>query len=280
MEPGNYSRTYNSNQSSTKNVFKWLLIVSLIMTVVFLFKYINISNQNKEREAELAAGAIVNTREPLSSSVVSYVDEWISDDHNWLINQRKVEQALEYFYNETGVQPYLVITEDLVGAGVEPTKEQLGEYAETIYNNLFSDNGHMVYVICEYDYDSVIDYIQIGDAAASVIDMDARDIIYNKVREYYFNDSISTDDFFVKVFKESADQIMGNDIEVPKLSKNNGGLAGLLICGSASIIFFISYIWYVNKEKEIEKLKETNEILNKDIDTSQDSLKEKYKGEI
>ena len=227
----------------------------------------------------MAAGAIARTREPLSSSVVKYVDEWISDEYGWLTNQKKVEQALEYFYNETGVQPYLAITEDLAGAGVEPTDEQLGRYAETIYNNLFSDNGHLVYVICEYDDDYVTDYIQIGDAAASVIDMEARDIIFNKVRGYYFDDSISTDDFFAKVFRESADQIMGNNIVVPKLSKNNSGFTGLIICGAASIIFFISYMWYANKEKEIEKLKVTNEILNKDIDISQDSLKEKYKGE-
>lgn len=251
----------------------------MILTVVFAFSYINISNQNKEREAELAAGAVADTREPLSSSVVTYVDKWISDEYEWLTNQKKVEQALEYFFNETGVQPYLVITEDLAGAGVEPTNEQLGEYAEKIYNDLFSDSGHMVYVICEYDEDAAIDYIQIGDAAASVIDMEARDIIYNKVREYYFDGSISTDDFFVKVFRESADQIMGNNMVVPKLSKNNGAFTGLLICGIASIIFFVSYIWYANKEKEIERLKETNEILNKDIDTSQGSLKEKYKGE-
>ena len=55
-------------------------------------------------------------REKLAGQYVDVVDDWYDDSSmNWISSGYTLENGLRDFYNETGVQPYLVITDEVNG---------------------------------------------------------------------------------------------------------------------------------------------------------------------
>lgn len=152
-------------------------------------------------------------RDALPEDRCTPIDEWYQDDWgDWITEDTEDEliDGLEYFYDKTGVQPYLWITgEEGENYRSEGSVEELGE---TRYEELFGeDEGHMLVIFREYPNGSgnYIETVIPGyDAEAVVMDEQAEEILLDYLDYYYSDDSLNEAEFFSMAFQKSADRIM------------------------------------------------------------------------
>lgn len=81
-------------------------------------------------------------REALDKSKVT-VTEYYDDRLNWLTSGKKVENGMKYFFDKTGVQPYLLIADNIDGS-INPSPSQTDKYLDDLYNQMFKDEQHMI----------------------------------------------------------------------------------------------------------------------------------------
>jgi hypothetical protein len=128
-------------------------------------------------------------REMLPADDCDPIDAWYQDDWGTWITEGSGEEAalidgLEYFYEKTGVQPYLWITGEEVGAEYQ-SEGSLEDWAEEKYAELFGeDEGHLLIVFREYPDESG-DYICTitpgYNASTVVMDDQAREILLDYI---------------------------------------------------------------------------------------------------
>lgn len=153
-------------------------------------------------------------REALPESKCDPIDEWYSDDWGDWIDQSGEETALvdglKYFYEKTGVQPYLWIMGE-EGADYK-SEGSLEELAESKYIEMFGkDEGHVLVIFREYPNESgnYICVVTPGyDAETQVLDEEAREILLDWIDYYYTDDSLNEGRFFEKSFETAADKMM------------------------------------------------------------------------
>lgn len=147
-------------------------------------------------------------REKLAAEKCLRTEQMIQDDLHWLSDTGTVKQAMEEFYEKTGVQPYLYICDRLNGKGEEITDEEAESYLEEKYNAMYQDEGHMIFVFMEYAASEYITYLYTGTEASVIINDDAREVFLTNADTYYTDSSLSDEAYFARVFRESAKQIM------------------------------------------------------------------------
>ena len=162
-------------------------------------------------------GQVTHTHKKLAASECDLSDEWLSDRAEWIDDEAKVKKALRYFYDKTGSQPYLVVATDIDGK-TDFTDAEGEDWANDIYDQHFSDDGHTVVAFVEYAESEYAYYIVAGRAAQSVIDQEAREIIADEINYWYTDPSLDDSAYFAKVFTESADTIMFEYEETTKTS--------------------------------------------------------------
>lgn len=88
-------------------------------------------------------------REPLDKA---YVNEtgYYTDELGWVRSSSTLEKGMKAFYQETGVQPYLYIT-DTVNGTTSPTSSDMEAACQALYDELFTDEGHMLLLFQEYN---------------------------------------------------------------------------------------------------------------------------------
>ena len=86
------------------------------------------------------------------------------------------------------------------------------EYLAQVYNDTFSDNGHMIfaYFACENDSEDMDGtfYLYYGSAAYSIMDHEAETIFWSYFDMNYNNLDLSIAEFIGQTFRETADNIM------------------------------------------------------------------------
>ena len=127
----------------------------------------------------------------------------------------------------------------------------------------------MLLIFWEQDY--YCTYCLSGSTADAVIDSEARNIILDKLDEYYWDSSLDEDEYFSKAFSTAADEIM------KKPSSGVGAVAIPLVIFVAALAIEIVL---KNKEKQAKKDAELKEMLNKPLETfgstEADELAKKY----
>ena len=121
----------------------------------------------------------------LDESKCDPIDEWYQDDWGDWIDEPGEEgeliAGLQYFYNKTGVQPYLWITGE--EGGDYKSEGSLEELSESKYKELFGeDEGHVIIIFREYPNESsnYICTVTPGyDAETVVMDEEAREILFH-----------------------------------------------------------------------------------------------------
>ncbi|HIU87765.1 MAG TPA: hypothetical protein IAB10_02445 [Candidatus Avilachnospira avistercoris] len=237
----------------------FLIVLGLMIELFFIF---------------LAVGAFSDVpkepREKLGSELCTYSPIWYEDRLGWIHDEDELILGLEDFYEETGVQPFLYICGEIEGRGWDLDNETARAFLESMYGELFDDEGHLIYVFMEYEPSQFISFIYTGSAADTVIDDEAKDIILDHTEELYYSD-LSDEEFFSEVFSESGKEIM---------SKGSRGtaylftaLAILLPIGMA--LYGISAAFKRKKEEEAERLRK---ILETPIGESEEEreLRQKY----
>jgi hypothetical protein len=204
---------------------------------------------------------VTHTHQKLAESECDESSTWIDDRADWLDDESEVISAMRYFYNKTGSQPYLVVANDVNGE-TDFTDAEAEDWVNDIYDEQFSDDGHTVVAFVEYSESEYAYYIVAGRSAQSVIDEEARNIIADEINYWYTDTSLDDNEYFAKVFTESADTIMFDYEETTKTSNSKARMIvlGLTAAGAAVIIGIVVSRTSKRKKEEYEaarKLAET-----------------------
>lgn len=216
----------------------------------------NITPSSFERVA-LQAGAVNETK-------------YYTDELGWINNETKLISGLRHFYKETGVQPYLYLTDTINGSHY-PTDFDLENFANEMYDELFTDEAHLLLVFYEYE-GMYMDYYVAGTQAKSVIDREAGDILLDYIDRYYYESNLEDEEFFSKSFSDAADRIM-TVTKSPWITVFT--LIGIVVL---AIVLFIW--WKKHQEQKNLEAKRREEILNTPLNsfgnTEAEDLLKKY----
>lgn len=200
-------------------------------------------------------------REPLDKKYVTVGNgPMFEDSIGWVRSPKTVEKGLKYFYEKTGVMPYLVITTAAnMGEPYGVTGEDCWNYANKIYDEKFTDEGHMVFVFQSEDQSDYYNMAACTGMQAKVVidDDEALEILYDYFDANWSSDK-SEDDMFADSFIQAADRIM-------KKTPDYTAVIMLAFAGLGTVIVVLLIIKQVHKRKK-EEAEETERILNTPTD--------------
>jgi len=146
-------------------------------------------------------------RVPLPSNLASDTGAMFTDNLGWINNENRLLQGMRDFYNRTGVRPHLYLTGNLDGNTSLPTNTQLSAFANRRYNELFSDEAHVLLVFFENANGEYAMYVIAGRYAQAVMDSEAKNTLMDFVQSYYYTD-IDEETLFSNAFNSAGQQIM------------------------------------------------------------------------
>ena len=203
-------------------------------------------------------------REPLDSGLVNETD-YYTDQAGWIENHTTMLHGLRHFYNETGVQPHVYITDNINGE-VNPSEDQFIDYAEGLYDELFTDEAHLLLVFFEPSPGDYIYYYTPGLQVRSVIDNEATDILSDYIDRYYYS-NMSEAEFFSKAFEDAANRIM----TVTK----SPWITVWIVVALVALVFLLFSWWKSKQAQKNLEAEQTKEILSKPIERFGTSAEEK-----
>lgn len=242
-----------------------LLIVLLVIGALFYF-FSSGSDSNTSGSSNITRSTI--EREALPEGSVNETEYFTDQAGGWIGNQTVMTDGLRHFYNETGVQPHVYITDNINGS-TSPTSEELAEFSNNLYDELFTDEAHLLLVFfqaSEDDYGNYMDYYVAGTQAKSVIDTEAGDILLDYLDRNYYDDSLTDEELFSNSFRDAADRMM----EITR----SPWITVFIILGVVALIFLL-YTWWKRRQQQKDlEAKRTEEMLSKPLDTFGDSAAE------
>lgn len=211
-------------------------------------------------------------RSKLDSSLCTRVDTWYQDDINWIHDEKTLLKGLKTFYDKTGVQPYLWITDNINGKA-KPNTSDFETALKSKYSELFKDEGHVIVCFMESSPSVYATYYWAGSAAKRVIDDEAGEILLDVIDSKYTSD-LSDEEMFSKSFSDAATRMM----KVGRTTKQYIILAVAVVAGLGIIVGFI-FLLEAKRKSDAEEAEERERILNTDIDEMSDSVLNKYNKE-
>ena len=146
---------------------------------------------------------------------------WYQDNNTgadcWIHDVATLEDGLQYFFEQTGVRPYLYInTQEKSAEVLDMDDEERFYCVEELYEELFSDGGHALLVISDDGNDNWRYDEHIGAQALLVMDYEAVSILYNYINFYHFYRTADLDKetLFANSFRDTADHLMGEETAV------------------------------------------------------------------
>ncbi|MFC6464230.1 hypothetical protein ACFP65_04310 [Marinilactibacillus sp. GCM10026970] len=235
--------------------FLFFIVLLNFIGGVGMFGGSNYSNSN--------SGSIQSSsreRTPLEPGAVNET-EYFTDIPGWIGNATTLENGMRHFYNETGVQPYLYITEEING-NANPTQDEITAFQAELYDDLFTDEAHALIFYFRSDSFSLAEYYvgaEVGSQARSVMDREAQDILYDYLARYYESD-IEDDEYFARSFQETADRMM--------TTTQSPWITPAIIAGGAVLVGLL-FVWWRNilkKDKEAARPDESYKTKKEDDD--------------
>jgi uncharacterized membrane protein len=243
-----------------------IFIAIIIAVVLFSFGSFNSSISGSSTSVTKSTVA----REPLPAGSVNETD-YYTDELGWISNPTKLKTGLKNFYDKTGVQPYLYIT-DSVNGSQNTSTEELDSYANKLYDELFTDEAHLLLVFYEHN-GSYMDRYVCGTQAKTVIDSEAADILLDYIDKYYYDKSLTDEEFFSIAFDKAGERIM----TVTKSPWINV----MFFIGTIVLVVILFIWWRKAKEQKNLEAEQTKNILRTPLDKFGDSeveeLSKKYK---
>lgn len=240
-----------------------VLVVVIFLVILGLFAMIG---GGGESMGDVPSSTI--QREPLPASAVKETG-YYTDELGWILNERQLLAGMKAFYQETGVQPYLYITDNVNGS-YSPTAQEMGDYAAALYDRLFADEGHFLLIYQENGGDYMAGYAA-GSQAKSVMDDEAVTVLRDYL-DLYNSSDLSDEEYFGQVFRATGERIM-------TVTKSPWpvvwGIFGVLLL--AALGFFW---WKKHKEQKNLEAQQMQEMLNTPLttfgDTEAENLAKKY----
>ncbi len=196
-------------------------------------------------------------REKLESTSLVESDSYYVDTLGWIGSGKTLEEGMKYFYDETGVQPFLVITDSIGSNSVNLSDEELYDFANDVYDEEFTDEAHLVVVFYERDgyYRSCY---TVGTEAKTVIDDEAGEILLDYIDHYYYSD-YEEDEMFSRSFSEAADRMM-------KVTPHYGWI--VLIFVLIIVVLCITLTWWSKKKKaKLAEMNKAQQILDQELNS-------------
>lgn len=232
-----------------------LLAPVIVLAVVLILGVLLLSMSAPSGGGGSVTKSTVN-REPLTrGSVVETA--YYTDELGWIGNPTALTAGMKNFYNQTGVQPHLYITDTIAGSH-SPSDADAEAFAQAKYDELFSDEAHLLLIFFEYGDGPYHTWYLCGNQAKTVLDTEAMDILLDYIDRYYY-DNLADEAYFSKAFDEAGKRIMTVTTSpwIPVLI-----VAGVL---AAAVLVFV---WWsrAKKQKNLED-ERTEQILNTPLET-------------
>lgn len=199
--------------SKGKSGGTWVLVLIIVCLIIsclgFATVFISPEAAYKLFSGSDSVASSTVKRSPLPIGSVNETHYYNGDYGQYFMQDKsELEQGLKYFYQKTGVQPYLHFTISIGGSDEVPSARDLSAYSEALYPKLFTDESHLLLVFYySYPKDTFRTYIVTGSKAKSVIDSEAENILTDYIERYY-NDGKPFDQLFSMSFSDAADRIM------------------------------------------------------------------------
>ncbi len=246
-----------------RNIFIGILIFVIIITIA----------STGASNSEITRSTVKRTK--LDSSMVTELDEYYTDNLGWIGSSYTLERGMKEFYRQTGVQPYLYLCNNIDGdySGYY-TESMQEEFGNKLYEELFDDEGHILLVFCEYRSSEYVSFCIVGNAAKTVIDEEAREILLDYVDHYYYSD-YEDDEFFSLAFEKAGGRIM-------TVERSKGWIVAVAVILLIALIILFRQL-EKRREKKLEEMKAAQDILNTPLnefsDDNVENLAEKYKND-
>lgn len=211
-------------------------------------------------------------RTKLESTLCTKVNTWYQDDIDWIHDEKTLLKGLKTFYDKTGVQPYLWITDNINGK-VKPTASDFEVALQQKYKELFTDEGHLIVCFMESSPSVYATYYWAGSAAKEVIDDEAGEILLDVIDSKYTSD-LSDEEMFSKSFSDAAERMM----KVGRTTKQYIIITVAVIAGLGLVVGFI-FLIKTKRKADAEEAKETQKILNTSVEEMADSVLNQYNKE-
>lgn len=184
--------------------------IIVIIILIFIFSSFLSDRGSSQNETEIT----VSRTERTAVTGTRTYGEWYLDQLNFIDHDTDLTDGLKYFYSHTGIQPYVMLLDYDPSVWTDGNWNETAaeEYLAQVYDDTFSDNGHMIfaYFACENDSEDMNGefYIYYGSAAYSVMDKEAETIFWSYFDRNYNNLDLSIAEFIGQTFLETADNIM------------------------------------------------------------------------
>lgn len=201
--------------------------------------------------------------------------DYYTDDAGIIYDSSELESGMKTFYQKTGVQPYLYITQDVDG-DTTPDDSALEAKAEELYSELFSDECHyLLLFVANVDLEDAgedyLGYSVIGHEAATVIDDEADTIIASYIQSNYYNSNLDWEQVFSNAFRDAGTSIM---------TVYTSPMVYIVVIAGVVAVVFIGYKWWGKKRQaKKEEEEQTEKILNTPLEKYSDpasDLAKKY----
>lgn len=204
---------------------------------------------------------------------VAFQNNCIVDEIGWFDNISSASRDLQYFYDKTGIQPFVYLKDYDSNLNTDAEKQA---YAESWYETNIDNEGTFLYMyFAEQDVDNDVGYMVYvnGKQISTVMDAEAVDIFWAYLDNAWYTD-MSTDDMFVQIFTKTADRIMDKSTTGADVGK-----WAVIFIGGAVVLLLVIKVMKTKRQHEKEKNAETERILNTPLgETSTDELVDKYTG--
>ena len=251
--------TYSPARSLHTAVFVPTVVITVFTALLMLMVLSDVSGDPRSSYS----------RTPLEG--VAWDNDCIVDETGWVANIGKASRNLKYFYEKTGVQPFVYLKAYDPALTSDAEKEA---YAEDWYDAHISNEGTFLFVYFgERNLDDDVGMMTVvnGREVSSVMDAEATDIFWNYVDRYWYS-SMSTEDMLAAIYDHTADTIMTKSTTPNDILRIV--LYGAIILIAALFAFLVvKHILFAKAEQEeryreiletpVEELKTDSELLDK-----------------
>ena len=247
-------------------------IVMVIVVFVILMSVISLLNNwspiGGDPPAQVADIAqSTRVRDRLPAGHVNDVGPMYTDNLGWIGNSEQMLSGLRSFFEQTGVRPHVYITDEISGNN-NPSFLEVDEYASRLYDDLFSDEGHLLLIFVdqgEWPRRPILHALP-GDAARLVMDNEALGILLDFVEfynsQFFLAHHVGEEQIFSNAFEQAAERIMFRPPDNRAI-----WITFIIVAGVVLVVLIFYNFW---KRKQVQKnleAEQTERILSQDLST-------------
>lgn len=237
-------------------------LITIMFLCFFIFFVVGLKGESESNVRS------TRDRTPLENPIPFQYD-CVVDEIGYIEDVSNLSSGLQYFYDTTGVQPYIYLKKYDSSLQTDQQKET---YAKTWYDNNIKDEYTFLYMYFEESNSDDIGYMCYvnGKSVTSVMDSEAVQIFWGYLDRNWVNSDLSMTDVFVNTFTQTAKIIMDKSVTGKDII-----YVVLIIFGIVIVIVGVIVVLSLKFNRDKEKAIETERILKTPLNKS-DDLKDKY----